>query len=84
MKKKILLLKMAWQLIKGNHVGWVFFRMDNTQQSEFLKNEKEVNMKISYVGLDRRVALEVARRIGTNGKQVITYNGILYGAVAAN
>tara|TARA_R110000737_G_C14347629_1_gene444529 strand:+ start:135 stop:341 length:207 start_codon:yes stop_codon:yes gene_type:complete len=68
MKKKILLLKMAWQLIKGNHVGWVFFRMDNTQQSEFLKNEKEVNMKISYVGLDRRVALEVARRIGTNGK----------------
>ena len=68
MKQKILLLKMAWQLIKGNHVGWVFFRMDNTQQAEFLKNEKEVDIKISYVGLDKRVALEIARRIETSGK----------------
>tara|TARA_R110000772_G_scaffold108817_1_gene211936 strand:- start:994 stop:1200 length:207 start_codon:yes stop_codon:yes gene_type:complete len=68
MKQKILLLKMAWQLMKGNHAGWVFFTMDNTQQVEFLKNEKEVDIKISYVGLDKRIALEVARRIETNGK----------------
>ena len=62
MKQKILLLKMAWQLIKGNHVGWVFFRMNNTQQSDFLENKKEVDIKINYVGLDKRVAVEIARR----------------------
>jgi hypothetical protein len=63
MKQKIRLLKMAWQLMKGSHNGWLFFSMDNRQQSDFIKNDKEVDIKISYVGLDKRVALEIAKRI---------------------
>tara|TARA_R110000737_G_scaffold68596_5_gene96773 strand:+ start:1076 stop:1276 length:201 start_codon:yes stop_codon:yes gene_type:complete len=63
MKQKIKLLKMAWQLIKGNHEGWVFFRMNSEQQVDFLSNKKAVDIKISYVGVDKRVAEKIAKRI---------------------
>lgn len=62
MKQKIRLLKMAWQLIKGNHDGWVFFRMNAKDQLDFL-NSKEVDIKVSYVGLDKRIATTIIKRI---------------------
>jgi len=62
MNKKIVILKMLWRVITKSNHGVILLQIDNKQQLNIL-NRKESDIRISYVGVDKRVALKILERI---------------------
>ena len=63
MKQKIKLFVMLWKAINGSKDGWIFFQLNKTQQENLITNNGDVDITIRYVGIDKRVAEKVVRRI---------------------
>jgi len=53
---------MLWRVITKSNHGVILLQIDNKQQLNIL-NRKESDIRISYVGVDKRVALKILERI---------------------
>lgn len=64
MKQKFLFIKMLWMVLRNKENGWIFFRMTEQQQKDFLNDVEDVNIRFRYVGMDKRVVEKVVNRLG--------------------
>jgi hypothetical protein len=63
MKQKILFIKMLWRVLRNKESGWMFFRMTEQQQEDFLNDRKDIDITFRYVGMDKRVVAKVVERL---------------------
>jgi hypothetical protein len=65
MKQKFLFIKMLWMVIRNKENGWMFFRMTEQQQKDFLNNVQDVDITVRYIGLDKKVVEKIVHRLET-------------------
>jgi hypothetical protein len=63
MKQKFLFIKMLWMVLRNKESGWMFFRMTEQQQEDFLNDRKDIDITFRYVGMDKRVVEKVVERL---------------------
>jgi hypothetical protein len=63
MRQKFLFIKMLWSVISGKQKGWVFLKITDQQQIDFLNNEKNVELIIRYLGVDDKVIKKIVKRL---------------------
>ena len=63
MKQKFLFIKMLWMVLRNKESGWMFFRITEQQQEEFLNNKNDIDITFRYVGMDKRVVEKVVNRL---------------------
>jgi hypothetical protein len=63
MKQKFLFIKMLWMVLRNKESGWMFFRMTEQQQEDFLNDRKDIDITFRYVGMDKRVVAKVVERL---------------------
>ena len=68
MKQKLLFIRMAWKVVNNKENGWIFFKMSNQQQLDFLNNTNDVNINLRYVGMDSRVISKLVDRLKNSQK----------------
>jgi hypothetical protein len=65
MKQKFLFIKMLWMVIRNKEDGWMFFRMTEQQQKDFLNDVQDVDIRFRYVGMDKKVVEKIVHRLET-------------------
>jgi hypothetical protein len=65
MKQKFLFIKMIWMVIRNKEDGWMFFRMTEQQQKDFLNDVQDVDITFRYVGMDKKVVEKIVNRLET-------------------
>ena len=65
MKQKFLFIKMIWMVIRNKENGWMFFRMTEQQQKDFLNDVQDVDITFRYVGMDKKVVEKIVHRLET-------------------
>ena len=65
MKQKFLFIKMIWMVIRNKENGWMFFRMTEQQQKDFLNDVQDVDITFRYVGMDKKVVEKIVNRLET-------------------
>ena len=65
MKQKFLFIKMIWMVIRNKENGWMFFRMTEQQQKDFLNDVQDVGITFRYVGMDKKVVEKIVNRLET-------------------
>ena len=65
MKQKFLFIKMIWMVIRNKEDGWMFFRMTEQQQKDFLNDVQDVDITFRYVGMDKKVVEKIVHRLET-------------------
>ena len=65
MKQKFLFIKMLWMVIRNKEDGWMFFRMTEQQQKDFLNDVQDVDITFRYVGMDKKVVEKIVNRLET-------------------
>jgi hypothetical protein len=65
MKQKFLFIKMLWMVIRNKENGWMFFRMTEQQQKDFLNDVQDVDITFRYVGMDKKVVEKIVHRLET-------------------
>jgi hypothetical protein len=65
MKQKFLFIKMLWMVIRNKENGWMFFRMTEQQQKDFLNDVQDVDITFIYVGMDKKVVEKIVNRLET-------------------
>jgi hypothetical protein len=65
MKQKFLFIKMLWMVVRNKENGWMFFRMTEQQQKDFLNDVQDVDITFRYVGMDKRVVEKIVHRLQT-------------------
>ncbi len=65
MKQKFLFIKMLWMVIRNKENGWMFFRMTEQQQKDFLNDVQDVDITFRYIGLDKKVVEKIVHRLET-------------------
>lgn len=63
MRQKFLFIKMLWMVLRNKESGWMFFRMTEQQQKDFLNDVQDVDIRFRYVGMDKRVVEKVVNRL---------------------
>jgi hypothetical protein len=63
MRQKFLFIKMVWMVLRNKESGWIFFRMTEQQQKDFLNDVEDVDIRFRYVGMDKRVVEKVVNRL---------------------
>jgi hypothetical protein len=63
MKQKFLFIKMLWMVLRNKESGWMFFRMTEQQQEEFLNDKNDIDITFRYIGMDKRVVEKVVERL---------------------
>lgn len=63
MKQKFMFIKMLWMMLRNKENGWIFFRMTEEQQKDFLGDKKDVDITFRYVGVDKRVVEKITKRL---------------------
>ena len=63
MKQKFLFIKMLWMVIRNKENGWMFFRMTEQQQKDFLNDVQDVDITFRYVGMDKKVVEKIVHRL---------------------
>jgi hypothetical protein len=63
MKQKFLFIKMLWMVLRNKESGWMFFRMTEQQQEEFLNDKNDIDITFRYVGMDKRVVAKIVERL---------------------
>jgi hypothetical protein len=63
MIQKILFIKMIWSIMRGKQKGFIFFRLTDDQQKDFINNSKSININIRFLGVDERVVKKIAQRL---------------------
>ena len=65
MKQKFLFIKMLWMVIRNKEDGWMFFRMTEQQQKDFLNDVQDVDITFRYVGMNKKVVEKIVHRLET-------------------
>jgi hypothetical protein len=65
MKQKFLFIKMLWMIIRNKENGWMFFRMTEQQQKDFLNDVQDVDITFRYIGMDKKVVKKIVNRLET-------------------
>jgi hypothetical protein len=65
MEQKFLFIKMLWMVIRNKENGWMFFRMTEQQQKDFLNDVQDVDITFRYVGMDKKVVEKIVNRLET-------------------
>jgi hypothetical protein len=65
MEEKFLFIKMLWMVIRNKENGWMFFRMTEQQQKDFLNDVQDVDITFRYVGMDKKVVEKIVNRLET-------------------
>ena len=78
MKQKLLFIKMVWMVLRNKETGWMFFKMNDQQQLDFLNDVQDVDITFRYIGMDKRVVSKIAKRL-ENGDIVKIENN--YGSI---
>ena len=65
MKQKFLFIKMLWMVIRNKENGWMFFRITEQQQKDFLNDVQDVDITFRYVGMDKKVVEKIVHRLET-------------------
>jgi hypothetical protein len=65
MKQKFLFIKMLWMVIRNKENGWMFFRMTEQQQKDFLNDVQDVDITFRYIGMDKKVVEKIVNRLET-------------------
>ena len=65
MKQKFLFIKMIWMIIRNKENGWMFFRMTEQQQKDFLNDVQDVDIRFRYIGMDKKVVEKIVNRLET-------------------
>ena len=63
MRQKFLFIKMVWMVLRNKENGWMFFRMTEQQQKDFLNDVYDVDITFRYLGMDKRVVEKVVNRL---------------------
>jgi hypothetical protein len=63
MKQKFLFIKMLWMVLRNKESGWMFFRMTEQQQDDFLNDRKDIDITFRYVGMDKKVVAKLVERL---------------------
>ena len=67
LKRKIVtrlrFIKMMWYVATGKAGNWLFFRMTDEQQKDFLNDTNDVQIDVRYMGIDKRVVEKIIKRI---------------------
>ena len=50
-------------VLRNKESGWMFFRMTEQQQEEFLNDKNDIDITFRYVGMDKRVVAKVVERL---------------------
>ncbi len=74
MKEKLLFIKMVWNVLRNKESGWMFFKMTEQQQLDFLNEEKDVDITFRYIGMDKRVVSKIIKRIENDDSITIENN----------
>jgi uncharacterized protein (UPF0335 family) len=52
-------------VIRNKENGWMFFRMTEQQQKDFLNDVQDVDITFRYVGMDKKVVEKIVNRLET-------------------
>jgi uncharacterized protein (UPF0335 family) len=52
-------------VIRNKENGWMFFRMTEQQQKDFLNDVQDVDITFRYVGIDKKVVEKIVNRLKT-------------------
>ena len=63
MKQKLLFIKMVWMVLRNKETGWMFFKMNDQQQLDFLNDVQDVDITFRYIGMDKRVVSKIVKRL---------------------
>lgn len=68
-------------VIRNKENGWMFFRMTEQQQKDFLNDVQDVDITFRYIGMDKKVVEKIVNRLETfkseqNGKYISKRNKI--------
>lgn len=63
MIQKVLFIKMIWSVIRGKQKGFIFFRLTDEQQKQFIDNSTSININIRFLGVDERVVKKIVKRL---------------------
>jgi hypothetical protein len=63
MKQKLLFIRILWKVIRNKERGWVFFKMTDQQQMDFLNGGKDIDIMIMHMGVDKRVVTKIVERL---------------------
>ncbi len=70
MRTKFLFIKLLWGVMFNKQQGWIFFRLTEQQQDDFLNSiDKELDIPIRYLGVDKRIIEKLVKRLSTNHKE---------------
>jgi hypothetical protein len=56
---------MLWMVIRNKENGWMFFRMTEQQQKDFLNDVQDVDITFRYIGMDKKVVEKIVNRLET-------------------
>ena len=65
-------------VLRNKESGWMFFKMTEQQQLDFLNDVHDVDINFRYIGIDKRVVSKIAKRL-KNGDVVKIENN--YGPI---
>jgi hypothetical protein len=70
MRTKFLFIKLLWGVMFNKQQGWIFFRLTEQQQDDFLNSiDKELDIPIRYLGVDKRIIEKLVKRLSTNQQE---------------
>jgi hypothetical protein len=52
-------------IIRNKENGWMFFRMTEQQQKDFLNDVQDVDIRFRYIGMDKKVVEKIVNRLET-------------------
>jgi hypothetical protein len=70
MKTKFLFIRMCWSVFFNQQPGWIFFRLTEKQQDDFLNSkDTDIDISIRYLGVDQRIIEKLAKRLSTKQRE---------------
>jgi hypothetical protein len=61
---------MCWSVFFNKQPGWIFFRLTEKQQDDFLNSrDRDIDISIRYLGVDQRIIEKLAKRLSTKQQE---------------
>jgi hypothetical protein len=61
---------MCWSVFFNQQPGWIFFRLTEKQQDDFLNSkDTDIDISIRYLGVDQRIIEKLAKRLSTKQRE---------------
>lgn len=64
MKQKLVFLKMLWRVLRNKEQGWIWFKLNEQEQKNFLTNKEPTEITVRFIGVDKRVIEKIIETMG--------------------